>query len=353
MRTSKSNLKKVNDLVDLLFPVEIIKQTNFDCLTDCEFEVFVYPFKKEIETPFETVLEISESNENVTDCTELVLYDNNTDIVIPEQFDVTLQTDFTKKLRVNVCSSQYKLIPNSSIFPQIEQILLQSGIEYSVTYSMLNYSRFYVEYVIEDKRFAYNVGNGDFVKPVVKVSHSYNGATNYKIIVGWFRLVCSNGLVIAIEDMKDYNLCIVGKHTEKIESSLHRFEQLLNIFTVGNPVLNVLFAKIELLNSVQIFDLNKAIETTLEKCGITSVDNKVLNTLNYITNRIGDEQKKLNVQNTTNWLLYNAINHYINNDSLNKTAPELRTDKDQKVFEYLLNVSRTEINKQTSKQLSE
>lgn len=352
MRTSKSNLKKVNDLVDLLFPVEIMQQKGFDCLKDCEYEVFVYPFKKEIETPLETILEISESNENVTDCTELVLYDNNTDIVVPEQFDITLQTDFTKKLRVNVCSSQYKLIPNSSIFPQIEQILLQSGIEYSVTYSMLNFSRFYVEYVIEDKRFAYHVGNGDYIKPVVKVSHSYNGATNYKIVVGWFRLVCSNGLVIAIEDMKKYNLLIVGKHTEKITDSLHQFEQLLNIFTTGNPVLNVLLEKFNILNSVQIFNLKQAIETTLEKCGITSVDNKVLNTVNYITNKIGEEQTKLNVQNPTNWLLYNAINHYICNDELNKTAPELRTDKDQKVFEYLLKVSKDEIKENEQKALS-
>ncbi len=343
MRTPKSDLKKVNGLSDLLFPVQIVKQTDFECLKDCAYEVYVYPYTKEVENNLNELLAICEPTE--TSENQSIEIESNkianveNELQLSDSFELTFEPDYTRRLRVNVCSDQYKLVPNSDIFPQIETILLQSGIAYSVTYSMLNYSRFYVEYTIEDQRFAYNLGNGDYIKPVIKVSHSYNGATNYKIVVGWFRLVCSNGLVIAIEDMKKYNLVIVGKHTEKIEASLHKFEELLNIFNEGNPVLAIVLNKYTLLNSMPVIDLKTTIETTLEKTGIISVDNKNLNTVNYIQNKINSELKTLKIEVPTLWHLYNAINFYINDNNLNKTTPDLRTDKDQKVFEYLLKLA--------------
>ena len=337
MRAPKNNLKKVSNLSELLFPVQMIEQTQFECLKDCRYEVYVYPYQKEVEQKL-NLSAIAESNESTeNESNEIAICQN--DLELTDSFEITFDPDYQRPLRVNVCSDQYKLIPNSDIFPRIEQILMQNNIEYTVKYSMLDYSRFYVEYTIEDQRFAYDLGNGDFVKPVIKVSHSYNGATNYTIVIGWFRLVCSNGLVIAIEDMKKYNLKITGKHTEKIERSLHDFEELLTIFNGDNPVLTIVLNKYSLLNSTPIQNLKNTIETTLEKTGIISVDTKGLNTVNYIQNKINSELKTLNIEIPTLWHLYNAINFYINDNTLNKATPDLRTDKDQKVFEYLLKLA--------------
>jgi len=343
MRTPKSDLRKVSNLMDLLFPVQMVKQTDYECLKDCQYEVFVYPYTKEVEKNLNDMLslceapEVSENQVINPESTEIVTIEENLQVV--ESKEITFEPDYFRRLRVNVCSDQYKLIPNSDIFPRIEAILNQSGIAYSVSYSMLNFSRFYVEYTIEDQRFAYDMGNGDYIKPVIKVSHSYNGATNYKIVVGWFRLVCSNGLVIAIEDMKKYNLIISGKHTEKIESSLHKFEELLTIFNENNPVLAIVLNKFTLLNSMPINDLKNTIEKTLEKTGIISVDNKNLNTVNYVQNKINSELKILGLNVPTLWHIYNAINFYINDSTLNKTTPDLKEAKDQKVFEYLLKIA--------------
>ena len=336
-RQPKANLVRVNNLNDLMFPVQMIEQTDFECLKDCKFEVFVYPYTKEIETEIKTNLGLPLNSD--AQSTDLVIVDQ-IDAEIAECFEVTYVTDYSRKIRVNVCSDQYRLIPNIEIFPAIEQILLQNNIKYSVTYEMSNFSKFYVKYTIEDQRFAYDMGNGDFVKPVISVMHSYNGQVNYKIVLGWYRLVCSNGLTIAIEDMKKYNLSIVGKHTEKIEQSLNRLENMLSIFDQNNPTLANVFSRFNCLNSVPVYDLKKAIETTLEKTGITAVDNKNLNSINYVYNRINSEMIKLGLSQANNWLLYNGINFYIYDNTLTSTAPELRADKDQKVFEYLLKLSK-------------
>ena len=142
--------------------------------------------------------------------------------------------------------------------------------------------------------------------------------------------------------MKDFNLCIEGKHTEKINSSLNKLENILHLFEENNTVLTTIISKYKILNSAPITDLKKSIETTLEKVGITTVDNKELNTVNSIYDRITKELNNpvLEYDTANNWLLYNGINSYLYDNNLNVAAPELRLEKDQKVFEYLLQASK-------------
>ena len=126
-----------------------------------------------------------------------------------------------KEIDLNYCSPKYTLVPNSKIFPSIRQILLDKGINFSETYSHIDNARFYGSYILHDDKFIHRVnGSNDMIKPIINIQHSYNGKTNYKIQFGYFRLVCSNGLVIPVEEMKEYNLSIVGKHTESILNSI-------------------------------------------------------------------------------------------------------------------------------------
>lgn len=293
MRNSSKGLKKVGSLNDLLFNVEMVECTEYKCNNDYKYDIFAYPNGE--------------------------------------------------KLRVNSCSNRYELIPNSEIFPAIEQMLTQNKVKFSAKYNMINYSRFYVEYTIEDKKFAYPVGRGDYVKPCIKVQHSYNGLTKYAITVGYFRLVCTNGLVIAIEDMKEFNLNIVGKHTANIVNSLNKLEGILHMFEKNSTVLQTIVSKYKLLNSVAVSDVKKAIETTLKNSGITAIENKNLNTVDSIYLRITNELKNPVLEfdgSITNWHLYNGINSYIYDNSLNIAIPEIRTNSDQNVFEFLLKESK-------------
>ena len=393
---STKGMKKVNSLNDLLFPVVIVNHSDVvneekmrmnaiasllgnseleevqaigkqlsnltdqmpdtECNSEYQFDIYVYPFTK--------IVEVGQMPENQAIDQKAPLALNaaqSTDteavaIIEPEIVEVeTIQgtenelikiVDYSKKLRVNSCSSRYELIPNSEIFPAIEQVLIQNKIKYHAVYQMINHARFYVEYIITDERFAFEVGSGDIVQPVIKVQHSYNGLTKYSITIGYFRLVCTNGLVIAVEDMKEFNLNIVGKHTANIKNSLNRLENALNMFKENSAVLQIIGSKYKTLNSAKVVnnDLKGAIKLTLEKSGIALNESKNLNTVDNVYLRITkelNEHKELQFNGIyTNWHIYNGINSYIYDNSENIATPEIRVTSDQNVFELLLKNSR-------------
>lgn len=241
---------------------------------------------------------------------------------------------------LNYCSPRYALVPNEMIFPQIENVLNANGITYSPSYKHINNVRFYADYNINDKRYGYRMnGTNDIIQPMLRVQHSYNGLTKYKIVFGYFRLVCSNGLVIAVEQMKEYNLVIVGKHTEQI---LHSFEELntmlQNFGQNAKQVTSDIVAKYELLGGRAVTNVQDRITEVLKAVKVTAVDNSKFNTVNDIVNRITKEATDPTLGyggRVNDWLIYNGINQYLHSDRT-IVAPELRMETDSKVFEYML-----------------
>jgi len=244
---------------------------------------------------------------------------------------------------LNQCSDVYTLVKNIDIFPKIEDALNAAGIEFSVSYRHINHVRFYADYKITDSRYAYTMqGTDDMICPMISVHHSYNGLTKYKIIFGYFRLVCSNGLTIPVAEMAQFNLVIVGKHTDSIEGSFKKLESMLQYFvTDAEYILNSITTKYEALNQKVVAQANfkTRLEEVLEASKITMVDNNKFNTLNDITMRIEEEANNSRLGyngKVTDFLIYNGINQYLNDDNRNIVTPELRMEKDAKVLEYML-----------------
>lgn len=245
---------------------------------------------------------------------------------------------------LNQCSDVYKLIENKEIFPKIEEVLDAAGIEYNVTYRHINHVRFYADYEITDSRFHYMMKDTmDVIRPMLRTQHSYNGLTKYAIVFGYFRLVCSNGLTIPVEEMKQFNLSIVGKHTEVIVKSFDQLQEVLHRFVnEAQTITNAIVSKYEVLRS-RIYSTEKEVETRIEEIfkhmKMSLVDNSKFNTMNVLMMTIREEanntQMGYNGQ-LNDWLIYNAINQYLNDDSRNIATPEIRMDKDSKIFEYML-----------------
>jgi len=245
------------------------------------------------------------------------------------------------EMLLNQCSNIYTLIPNADIFPNVEQVLDANGIEYEVTYRHINHVRFYADYVITDKRFVYRLqGTNDEIKPMISVQHSYNGLTKYKIIFGYFRFICENGMVIPVHEMEEFNLVITGKHTESVKRSFKQLNALLVRFSSdAHTITNAIVAKYELLGGRAVTNVKDRLTEVLKATGITPVDNKKFNTLEDITHRIMVEANANGLGyngRVTDFLVYNGINQYINDDDLNIAAPETRMVKDSKVMEYML-----------------
>jgi hypothetical protein len=245
------------------------------------------------------------------------------------------------EMDLNYCSPVYELIKNDDIFPNIKSVLENNNIEHTVEYSHTNNVRFYANYRITDNLYKYELKNtNDFIEPLLRVQHSYNGLTKYRIQFGYFRLICSNGMVIPIEEMKQFNLNIDGKHTESIKKSFFQLDYILKNFVLNaGQITEAITKKYELLGGREVTNIEDRVNEVLNFVKITAVDNNKLNTLNYITNVIKNEStsEKLNYNGkVTDFLIYNGINQYINDNSLNIAAPEKRIETDSKIFEYML-----------------
>jgi hypothetical protein len=246
-----------------------------------------------------------------------------------------------EEIDLNYCSPIYELVPNENIFPKVEDILNQHGIAFSAQYSHTQNARFYGNYIIEDQRFAYKMqGTNDVVKFIWNFEHSYNGLTKYKGIAGFYRLVCSNGLVVPIEEMQEYNLAIQGKHTSAILHSLEEFSGILVRITENlNEVKTAITDKYELLGGRWVQKPEDRIKEVLQASKISIVENSKRNTLIDIRSRIMSEANKTGLGyngRVNDWLIYNGINQYINDNNLNIASPEKRRETDSKVLEYML-----------------
>lgn len=243
------------------------------------------------------------------------------------------------EIDLNYCSQRYELVPNSEIFPEIERVLNDNGVQYSVQYSHLNFARFYVDYRITDNRYAYNMKNSngnDTIEPMLRVQHSYNGLTKYKITFGYFRLVCTNGLVIPIQEMNKFNLSIIGKHTDAIKHSFQKLDVMLKVFVNdAKQITEAITSKFELLGGHMVVNVEDRITEVMNASGIIAVENKGFNSIEDIKTRVFSEAYLYNGK-INDWLIYNGINQYLNDDSRNIAAPEKRQETDLKVLEFML-----------------
>jgi hypothetical protein len=316
-------------LSDLIFPVELIDNPN---RTNREYSKIVTGIINE-DVPY--------FNEDELQVMKESLHDDDFDIMIAEN-PATKQVQ--SEIDLNYCSPIYELVPNEMIFPKVEEIFNQQGIAFSVQYSHTQHARFYGNYTIEDPRFQHVMkGTNDVIKFVWNFQHSYNGLTKYKGVAGFYRLICTNGLVIPVQEMKDYNLVLEGKHTSSILRSLEQFQQILvDVTTNLSVVKTAITDQYEKLGGVWVQKPEDRIKEVLTASKIAIVENSKFNTVNDITGRIEKELKDASLGyngKVNDWLIYNGINQYINDDSRNIASPEKRRESDSKVLEYMLEYS--------------
>lgn len=316
----------VSTLEEICFPVELIDNPNN---TNSEYSKVVQGVITK-GVPFFSDDEMEMMKESLSDEDLAEMIANNPMNKVEEV-----------KMDLNYCSPRYELVPNSTIFPEVEKILNEQGIEFSVEYSHTDHTRFYAKFVIEDERFAHKMeGTNDVIKFIWNFQHSYNGLTKYKGEMGFFRLVCTNGLVVPVAEMKDYNLVIQGKHTSSILHSLEQFKFILENITKNlDNVKSAITGKYENLRKNKVTNVDERITEVMEAAKLSIVENSKFNTLVDIKHRIESESNLAGLGydgKVNDWLIYNAINAYIHDDSRNIAAPEKRRDNDSKVLEYML-----------------
>lgn len=221
---------------------------------------------------------------------------------------------------VNVCSKGYELLPNEKIFePVLEAVSKNFDVELKA--NSRNSSKFYLDMVIKDK--SYKVLTKDIVVPRVRVMNSYDGSLKFSYQFGFFRMVCSNGLMAPI---KEKSTLFKSMHTPRIITQVDRLLESTVEFTEHAQEF------VEAFKSMADKKLSMEEATQL-------IDSIVKNT-KAPSKRKENMMERLAIESKmglpiSNWLVYNAINYELNHSKSNM-APHKKDKVDAEVLRILM-----------------
>lgn len=233
---------------------------------------------------------------------------------------VVTKPDGVKRV-VNYCSDIYSLVENQTVIPRFyDEIKKYFPVE--VHYKMQDYSRFFIDFVINNK--ALKVNKKDVVFPKVRLVNSYDGKVKYHFTIGFFRLVCTNGLTIPV----GYAEKIKKLHTPSIQA-LVSFERVMEMTSKFIAEASEIFNVYMELTDQTVRNPELRITDVIENTNFPpSLAEDVLE-------RLEIERNLLNAPEVNDWLIYNAFNYQLNHNDI-KTKEVKREEIDQEVFKYLL-----------------
>lgn len=224
---------------------------------------------------------------------------------------------------VNVVSNSYGHLPNERIFYEVENQLINTGINY-LTRSINRENRsFAVDYILNDESYHINVKNGmDKVKPMLRFVNSYDGSCQASGHFGFFREVCSNGLHVS-----QANIGFSIKHRGNVcEIVLPRIADLVKRF-LDNEFYS-LHKKFEVLAETPLTNVNDFVKLTAEKLKLFVYESSEQNpepskNARIVLDTIYRESDLLHTRPNL-WIGYNAFNDLLHS-KLKKTFDKQRT----------------------------
>lgn len=242
-----------------------------------------------------------------------------------QAYAIVVDTPKGKKV-VNTCSSQYHLVPNKQIIEPLLETLEGYNIDFLVTNRMD--SRFSLDVLLHDIKM--DVGKKDPIVPKLRMYNSYDGRLKYQFHMGFFRMICSNGMVVPVEGFEDKNVFLKMRHTPSLGSYVEK---------------NAIIDMIESFKEHSKEFTAPLIELSKSKVGnIEERVKEVINNTKFPTRKIEDVMDRIQVEMgelkspvATDWLIYNGFNYQLNHNSEIKTEAAKKEKIDQQVLSYLLN----------------
>lgn len=199
---------------------------------------------------------------------------------------------------VNFCSGQYNLVKNEDVIKPLESIFKDEGFEIEAKYSMTNFCRFFVDYVIKNN--STRVVKGDNVFPKIRLQNSYDGKLRLTFDFGLYRLICSNGLSVPVVGG---NKALKLTHTP-YSSSVNALEEAVGSVKEFMGALKPL-----------IEPFKEMAAKTLEEQEALEVVQKIIKDTRYPAKQLDNvmanlkrEQESFKLAQPNLWVLYNAMN---------------------------------------------
>lgn len=163
--------------------------------------------------------------------------------------------------------------------------------------------------------------DGDNAYPRILLTNSHDGMQAFKFSVGIFRLVCSNGLVIADEQFSDFKIKHKGYSFEELRNVVRQaVEDLPNRVQVMNDMKNRILTQVE--------KRKLAIDAMLIRAGI--------NTLQYDDETIDDilEPKRKADEGNDLWRVFNVIQEKITQGEFHAALRGAKVRKVRKIKSF-------------------
>lgn len=225
-------------------------------------------------------------------------------------YDVIVDTP-KGDLRVNSCSKGYSLVPLEELLIPFEE-KMDASFNYDVIYRHKDHSQFFIDYIIDHPL----TFGEDTIKPKIRVNHSYTGTLKFTFLFGAYRLICSNGLIIAEEEITR----IIRKHTLNFDGEATGL-RMIGAIQSGLAKWPEMQKQVEVLSDMPVGNFTKTFKKIATKVDFpTSLSSQVRERMLYEVGRLGTDNNL--------WLLYNSMNYQLNH---NDTSLRMQETNRQKV----------------------
>ena len=102
---------------------------------------------------------------------------------------------------IGVVSSDYTLVSHASLVDAVSRALTLAGLDAENLRADLTLTRFAERMslaVYLPEAYAYDPGDGAKMALRLECLNSVDGSTRFRVLMGWYRFVCSNGLVVGV-----------------------------------------------------------------------------------------------------------------------------------------------------------
>lgn len=246
----------------------------------------------------------------------------------PQQECAIIVQDGEDKKIVNVCSKQYNLLPNKDFIEPLLEVFGDQNISI-VTDTRMD-ARFSLDIIFHDHES--EIMGKDSVKAKLKVHNSYDGRAKYQFHMGFFRMICSNGMVIPLEGFENKNISSKMRHMPILGNTFDKDKIRNMVDTFQNDMMDfqLPFQKLaeKRISEVELPELLKAV-TAETKFPVRQLDD--------VIDRLEIEMNELNEDKLNNWLVYNAFNYQLNHSEAIEMDPSKKEQLDHDIFALLLN----------------
>lgn len=234
---------------------------------------------------------------------------------------------------VNIVSKSYGHLPNEDFFYKVEEMLINSDINYIIRSINRDNRSFAVDYILNDDNFSVNIKNGlDKIRPMLRFTNSYDGSCKTSGTFGFFREVCSNGLHTASTDI-GFSLKHRGNINELVLPAIGK-----TIYNFLDNEFYELRRKFEVLADFKIADPSEIVQHIAQQTKLFKFESSDKNPAPSLNARLvleTIENETLILKEDANmWMVYNAFNELLHGKIKKTFDQQKKIDKE--IFNLVL-----------------